>query len=273
MPTRLIVPAALTIAGSDSGGGAGIQADLKTFGALGVHGASAVTCITAQNPRAVRALQACQPKIVRAQIDAVFAQLRPAAVKAGLLYSAGIVGVVADFFRRSHRPPLIVDPVMVSSSGTRLLRPSGAASLHQLLKLVDLVTPNRAEAEVLSGVRIHSVEDMRTAARLIRSRYRCAVLVKGGHVERDEAAVDIFYDGKTELLLTAPFIKGIALHGAGCTYSAAITAYLALGRDLPQAVQQAKHYITQAIAQSVTVAGHAVLNSFWQSWPRPGKSR
>jgi hydroxymethylpyrimidine/phosphomethylpyrimidine kinase len=258
-------PAVLTIAGSDSGGGAGIQTDLKTFASLGVHGTSAITCITAQNPKRVLGIQACSPMIVRQQIEAVFAELRPAAVKTGMLFSAEIIRVVVDWFRRGQRPPLVVDPVMVSTSGARLLKPSATALLlGRLLPLAAVVTPNLQEAEIITDSELASVEDLRWAAREIRHRFGCAALVKGGHLRDSREAVDIFFDGKDELLLTAPFVKGVSTHGTGCTYSAAIAGHLALGRSLPDAVARAKEYITQAIVQSRTVADHSVLNNFWK---------
>ena len=254
---------ALTIAGSDSGGGAGIQADLKTFASLGVHGTTAITCITAQNPRGVRAIQACKAEIVLGQIEAVFEELPPAAVKTGMLFSTEIIRIVVEFFQRGRRPPLIVDPVMVATSGARLLKPSAVKIMQQeLLPLATLVTPNVDEAEILVGRRIKSVEDLRAAAKEIKTRFDCAALVKGGHLNGLREAVDIFYDGKQELLLTSPFIRGLHLHGTGCTYSAAIAGYLALGCNLPNAVTLAKEYITQAIARSVTAAGHTILNHF-----------
>ena len=255
------VPTALTIAGSDSGGGAGIQADLKTFAALGVHGTSAVTCITAQNPREVRAIEPCAPQMVRRQIEAVFEELPPVAVKTGMLFSRELVRVVIDFFKRGRRPPLIVDPVLIATSGARLLK-SSAIGLFQkdLLPLAALVTPNLAEAEILAAKKIRSLEDMRAVAREIQSRYGCAALVKGGHLGGLAQAVDIFFDGRTELLLSAPFIRGVRTHGTGCAYSAAITGYLALGCGLPRAVERAKQYITQAIAHRLVVHGHSVLN-------------
>ncbi len=260
-------PVALTIAGSDSGGGAGVQADLKTFAAAGVHGASAITCLTAQNPRRVLAIESVSPTMLLRQIEAVFEELRPTAVKTGMLFTAANVRVVVGFFRNSklttHNSKLIVDPVMVSTSGARLLQPAAIKILtKQLLPRATLVTPNLHEAEVLTGERITSVENMRTAARKIHARFDCAALVKGGHLRGMREAVDIFFDGRTELLLTAPFIKGVHTHGTGCAYSAAITAALALGRDLPQAVEWAKNYITQAITRNYRVAGHFALNHF-----------
>ena len=260
------LPVALTIAGSDSGGGAGIQADLKTFAALGVHGACAVTCLTAQNPRRVLAVATSSSKIVRQQIEAVFEELGPSAVKTGMLYSREIVSVVADVLKsHSHRRgrkrlPTVVDPLMVSTSGTRLLQTAAISRLKEkLLPLAALVTPNLSEAEILTGQNISSVEDMRRAARQIHSDFGCAVLIKGGHLANSKAATDIFFDGRTELLLSAPFVRGIRTHGTGCTYSAAICAALAHGYSLPQAVQAGKKYITGAISAGYHVGNHFVL--------------
>jgi len=265
MSKAATLPVALTIAGSDSGGGAGIQADLKTFAALDVHGASAVTCITAQNPMGVTGIQACSPKMVRQQIAAVFAELRPAAVKTGMLYSTPIIRAVVECCRRTPGVPLVVDPVMIATSGSALLKPSAIKLLKtKLLPLATLVTPNLDEAMVLLNRRLHSVEDMRKAAYELNHRFGCAALIKGGHLAGMREAVDIFFDGETELLLRAPFIKGLHLHGTGCTYSAAIAAYLARGFDLPSAVTRAKEHVTQAIAHAQRVRRHVVLNNFWR---------
>ena len=257
-------PVALTIAGSDSSGGAGIQADLKTFAALGVHGASAIACLTAQNPRRVLAVETCPPGVLRRQIEAVFEETPPAAVKIGMLFSAENVRVVAEFFgARAARPrvPLVVDPVMVATSGAPLLKPKTVSVLtEKLLPLAALVTPNLHEAEILIGHKLASVEDLRIAAREIRARFGCAALVKGGHLRGGREAVDIFFDGRTELLLSAPFIKRVRTHGTGCTYSAAIAGYLARGLDLPPAVKRAKQFITQAIAGSYRIGKHSALN-------------
>jgi len=160
---------------------------------------------------------------------------------------------------------LVVDPVMVATSGTRLLEREAMAALREeLLPLAALVTPNLDEAAVLTGRELKSVEDLRGAAREIQRRFRCAALVKGGHLKGIREAADIFYDGETELLLTAPFVRGMRTHGTGCTYSAAITGYLALGFGLVAAVTKAKRYVTGAIAQSQVAAGHSVLNHFWE---------
>jgi hydroxymethylpyrimidine/phosphomethylpyrimidine kinase len=263
MKPRTIRSIALTIAGSDSGGGAGIQADLKTFAALGLHGTSALTCLTAQNPKAVRGIQAAQPTLVQQQIAAVFEELRPSAVKTGMLFSAEIIRVVADFFRRPRRLPLIVDPVMVSTSGTRLLKSAAVRVLREeLLPLATLVTPNLDEAAILTGLELREPEDLRRAARMIFQRFGCAALIKGGHLAGSPEAIDLFYDGKTELLLTAAWVRGVSTHGTGCTYSAAIAGYCALGHTLPQAVMAAKHFITRAIGQSYWAGRHSVLNPF-----------
>lgn len=258
---------ALTIAGSDSGGGAGLQADLKTFAALGVHGTTAVTCLTAQNPGAVTAVQAATPKLVRAQLDAVFAELPPRAAKTGMLFNAGIIREVARFWQAGERgrPPLVVDPVMVATSGARLLQPAAVkALLNELLPLAALVTPNLEEAEILTGKKLSRLDDLFEAALTIHQRFGCAVLVKGGHLTRSSEAVDVFFDGGTGLTLSAPRVRGVSTHGTGCTYSAAITGYLALGLDLPAAVELAKNHITQSIAQSVRLGRHSALNPFWR---------
>jgi hydroxymethylpyrimidine/phosphomethylpyrimidine kinase len=261
MIKRAALPIALTIAGSDSGGGAGIQADLKTFAALGVHGTSVITCLTAQNPRGVLGVQPATPDMVRRQLEAVFAELPPVACKTGMLYSAGIVRAVAEFVREQKQLPLIVDPVMVATSGARLLKPSAIKAICiEMLPRAALVTPNLDEAELLLGMKIRDEEDLRTAARRIVERFGCAALVKGGHLRGTRQAVDIFNDGTTELMLTAPFVRGVSTHGTGCTYSAAITAACALGAPIPEAVQLAKQFITDAIANSKRIGRHFVLD-------------
>jgi hydroxymethylpyrimidine/phosphomethylpyrimidine kinase len=264
MSKRKTLPVALTIAGSDSGGGAGIQADLKTFAALGVHGASAIACLTAQNPKRVLAVETCSPKMLRQQIEAVFEELKPASVKTGMLFSAKNISVVVDFFKNSklktQNLKLIVDPMMISTSGAKLLEPAARKILTQkLLPLAALVTPNLSEAEILSGQKISDVEEMREAAKKIHARFGGAVLVKGGHLENSHEATDIFFDDETELLLSAPFVPGVHTHGTGCTYSAAICAALALGHNLPHAVEIGKNFITAAIANSYRVKKHFAL--------------
>ncbi len=257
----LPAPIALTIAGSDSGGGAGLQADLQTFGTLGVHGTTAVTCLTAQNPRGVTGVRAATPEFVRRQIETVLAELHPAACKTGMLYSTGIIRAVAGCLRSVRRIPLIVDPVMVATSGAVLLKPGAIRALcDELLPLAELITPNLDEAELLLSRRIRDEEELRQAARELVRRFGCAALVKGGHLRGARDAVDIFNDGRTELLLAAPFVRSVSTHGTGCTYSAAIAAGRARGESLPKAVERAKNFITAAIAGSKPIGKHFVLN-------------
>lgn len=254
-------PIALTIAGSDSGGGAGIQADLNTFAALGVHGISAITCLTAQNPRAVLGIQAATPKLLELQLDALFAELRPAAIKTGMLYSTRLIHVVAERLASEPDLPVVVDPVMVAASGGRLLQPAAIRALRrELLSRATLMTPNVSEAELLLDHSIGDHETLRAACRELHAQYGCAVLAKGGHLDQADQAVDFFYDGQKELMLSAPRIRGVATHGTGCTYSAAIAACLALGHPLATAVAQAKQFITTAIHNSVRIGHHYALH-------------
>lgn len=255
------IPAALTIAGSDSGGGAGVQADLKTFSAMGVHGLSAVTCLTAQNPSTVLDVQPTSPAMLRRQLDAIVAAFAPRAMKTGMLFSRRLIDVVICFAEEHRKIPLIVDPVMVATSGAILLNQSAVTALkNRLLPLASLITPNVPEAEAIVGRRIKSIEHQRDAVRELFERTGVPIVIKGGHVKGEEAA-DIFYDGTDELLLTAPYLRGIKTHGTGCTFSAAVAAGLALGVDLQQAVFDAKQLVTQAIAESRRVGKHTVL------WP------
>jgi hydroxymethylpyrimidine/phosphomethylpyrimidine kinase len=188
--------------------------------------------------------------------------LKPRAAKTGMLFSAENVLVVASFFK-NKKCPLVVDPILVSTSGAKLLEMKAIKILKEkLLPLATLVTPNLSEAEILSGQKISSIEEMREAASKIHSQFGCAVLAKGGHLKNAGEAVDIFFDGKTELLLSAPFVKGVRTHGTGCTYSAAICAALALGNDLPQAVQTGKFFVTRAISESYKIGNHFALNHF-----------
>jgi hydroxymethylpyrimidine/phosphomethylpyrimidine kinase len=259
------IPCALTIAGSDSGGGAGIQADLSTFAAVGVHGTSVVACLTAQNPRSVSAVQTARPTMVRAQLQAVFGGFPVRACKTGMLYEARIIKEVAAFFRARRRCPLVVDPVMVATSGALLLKSSAVRALVQdLLPQAILITPNLPEAERLTGLRITEPEHLRAAARILVEQFGGAALVKGGHLGGTAEAMDLFFDGRNEWLLTAPRVRGVHTHGTGCTLSAAIVAYLARGCALPEAVAQAKSFLTRAIAHHRRVGSHAVLNWFWR---------
>jgi hydroxymethylpyrimidine/phosphomethylpyrimidine kinase len=242
------MPVALTIAGSDSGGEAGIQADLKTFALLKVHGASAITCVTAQNRKTVSRMEPCSPALVRAQIEAAASAMPLAAAKTGMLYSAAIVKEVAAFFRKTPSLPLVVDPVMVSTSGRPLLQAGGLRVLRrELLPLATLVTPNVPEAEILLGRKIATVGDLRAAASDIFRRYGCATLAKGGHLPGTSEAVDFLHSSQGEWLFTTPRIPGEGWHGTGCTYSAGITAWLACGCSLQKAVERAKNHLTRFI--------------------------
>jgi len=255
------LPIALTVAGSDSGGGAGIQADLKTFAALGVHGTTAITCLTAQNPTGVAAVHAVPTGFARAQLDAVSEGLLPAAVKTGMLFNAGIIRTVAGWIREHPGIPLVVDPVLIATSGARLLRPAAfRALLDELIPLATIVTPNLDEAVALLGRPLRSVEDLRTAARGVHGRWGVAALIKGGHLRDTPEATDVYWDGREEQILTAPFVRGVETHGTGCTYSAAIAAQLALGDPLARAVQKAKVHITGSIGQSVRIGAHMALD-------------
>jgi hydroxymethylpyrimidine/phosphomethylpyrimidine kinase len=251
-------PVALSIAGSDSGGGAGIQADLRAFALAGVRGATVITCLTAQNRNAISRLEPVSPKMIRAQLEAVFADTPPAAVKTGLLYSAAIIREIARFLRRHPRQPLVVDPVMIATSGRRLLQAEAIATLRrELLPLATLVTPNRPEAEVLTGRKIKTPEDLRAAARDLRRAFGCAILVKGGHLPGTKEAIDVLFDGTNEWLFSAPRAQKIRLHGTGCTYSAAITASLAKERPLASAVREGKQFVTEMIYRELAFSREA----------------
>jgi len=239
---------ALTVAGSDCSGGAGVQADLRTFAGVGVHGASVVTCVTAQTPSEVTAIQSAKASVVEAQLDAVFDCLPVSAVKTGMLFSRPIIDAVAKRLAKRRGLQLVIDPVMISSSGTPLLKPSAEAALNKrLLPLAKLVTPNLDEAAALAGHPVCEPEEMSDAARAIHARFGCAVLVKGGHMKTTDA-IDLFYDGKEEFLLSAPRVRRMSPPGTGCTYSAAITAFLAKGEPLVRAVELAKQHMVRAFA-------------------------
>lgn len=243
----------LTVAGSDSGGGAGVQADLRTFAAHGVHGTSALTAVTAQNSVGVSAWTALEPRMVAAQLEAVATDMPVAATKTGMLANAAIVTVVAEAVRRFRLSPLVVDPVMVAKSGDRLLDADAErAYVEQLFPLATLVTPNLAEAEVLLGRRIPDLDAMRQAARDLADLGARAVLVKGGALSGAKA-VDVLFDGHAVHDVEAPRVRTNNTHGTGCTLSAAICARLALGRSLEGAVRAAKEYLTEGLRRSYAV--------------------
>jgi len=250
---------ALTIAGSDSGGGAGIQADLRTFQAHGVFGTSAITAVTAQNTLGVRAVQVLDPAMVASQIDAVADDFSVAATKIGMLATSDIIRVVSLALGRYHLGPIVLDPVMVAKGGDSLLAEEAVAALRNiLLPRATLVTPNIPEAEVLTGREIRSVHDMREAAMDLLGTGVQAVVIKGGHL--DGPAVDVYADAFGIEEFTAPRIHSAHTHGTGCTFSAAVAARLALGDPLKTAVRHAKAYVLRAIEQAPQLGrGHGPL--------------
>ncbi len=255
-------PIALTIAGSDSGGGAGIQADLKTFHRFGVFGTSVVTAVTAQNTLGVSAVHAVPLETVRAQLDAVAVDLRPAALKTGMLASDALVRTVAEGLRRHKLRGYVMDPVMVATSGDPLLDESAVATLKTvLLPLADLVTPNLHEARILTGLEIESRADLSAAARALVEMGAGAALVKGGHLEGD--AVDLLWDGREERVWSRRRIDTRHTHGTGCTLSAAVAAGLAEGRPLGDAVDRAVRFVARAIETAPGLGGgHGPVNHF-----------
>lgn len=260
------VPKAMTIAGSDSGGGAGIQADLKTFAALGVYGTSVLTAITAQNTVAVTGVHEIPIDIIVAQIDAVITDIGADAVKTGMLASSSIIEAVSGEMERHQIRWLVVDPVMVAKSGDSLLREDAVDVLRsRLLPLAAVVTPNIPEAEALTETKIASDADMRRAAEKIVGMGARTVVVKGGH--REGPATDLFYDGSRFREFSAPRIDTANTHGTGCTFASAVAAGLARGMDVAESVALAKDYVTEAIRRSFPIGrGHGPLNHFYKLW-------
>lgn len=253
-------PVALTIAGSDSSAGAGIQADLKTFSAFGVYGLTAVTCVVAETPGKVSRIEPVTAEMVHEQVRLLFAKFSVAAIKTGLLCSAEIVSVVIqvmkDLARQNHPViPLVIDPVMIATSGDQLLD-AGAVELYEkaLFPLATLITPNLDEAGTLLGTKIQDRQAMDEAVRALSTRYGVSVLLKGGHLA-GESAVDLLFHDGTLTEFVAPFVRGIATHGTGCTYSAAITAGLANGLSLQTAIGHAKTFVTAAIRKHLEWTG------------------
>lgn len=259
-------PRALTIAGSDSGGGAGIQADLKTFAALGVYGASAVTAVTAQNTLGVGAIHEVPAEVVAAQIDAVLSDIGADAVKTGMLSGVAIVEAVADRLRAHGVTRLVVDPVMVAKSGDRLLRDDAVAALRELLlPLAEIVTPNAGEAGVLAGIEVRDDTAAREAARRIHALGPRCVIVKGGHLG-GPTSDDLAFDGGRFEVLSGPRIATRLTHGTGCTFSAAIVAKLAAGCSPLEAARAARAFVQGAIEHAEPIgAGHGPLNHLWRT--------
>jgi hydroxymethylpyrimidine/phosphomethylpyrimidine kinase len=255
-------PVALTIAGSDSGGGAGAQADLKTFAALGVYGTSALTALTAQNPDGVTAIQPVRPDVVAAQIRAVRDYFTVGAAKTGMLHSSAIVAAVADALAEgAGRPPLVVDPVLAATRGARLLDESAIDTLcRRLFPLAALVTPNLAEAALLAEMEVRRREHLEPAARRLYDRYGVPMLVKGGHLEGDGRATDCLFDGRSVEFFTGRVVEGVNTHGTGCTLSAAVAVFLLRGQPLAGAVGAAKHYLQGALAAAVRVGKARAIN-------------
>ena len=255
---------ALTIAGSDSGGGAGIQADLKTFAAHGVYGTSAITAVTAQNTMGVTAFAALDADLVTAQIEAVAGDIGVHGVKTGMLANAAIVEAVAAAVEDLELPWLVVDPVMIAKSGDRLLDDEALAMIKsELLRRAYVVTPNIPEAEALSGVTIRTDDDRREAARRIAAFGASCVLIKGGHLDRAEI-VDLLYDGQRFIEFAAERVAGRSTHGTGCTFAAALAAHLALGHTLTDAIPHVQRYIAGAIRNAPGLGrGHGPMDHFW----------
>ena len=245
---------ALSIAGSDSSAGAGIQADLKTFSALGVYGLTAVTCIVAEIPGKVSRIEPVSPRIVREQIEVLAKNFQIGAIKTGLLCSANIISAVAKTIRaidgrRAPRIPLVIDPVIVATSGDPLLEPAAIEAYQKaLFPIASLITPNIDEAERLLGTGIKDRRAMHRAGRELESKFATAILLKGGHLAGDHA-LDLLFAGGKVVEFSTPFVHGIATHGTGCTYSAAIAAGLASGLSLKEAIRRAKKFVTESIAR------------------------
>jgi hydroxymethylpyrimidine/phosphomethylpyrimidine kinase len=256
------VPVALSIAGSDSSGGAGIQADLKTFSALGVYGLTAVTCIVAEVPGKVSRIEPASARIVGEQIEVLAKSFPITAIKTGLLCSGEIISAVAKTIQDmrktfASRIPLVIDPVIVATSGDPLLEPSAIETYQkELFPLASLITPNLSEAEQLLGTKIKDRGSMREAGIALEKKFGTSILLKGGHLAGDRA-VDLLFANGDVTEFSAMFVRGVSTHGTGCTYSAAITAGLAKGLSLEDAITQAKKFVSESIAQHFRWASHS----------------
>ncbi|MBR1592155.1 MAG: bifunctional hydroxymethylpyrimidine kinase/phosphomethylpyrimidine kinase [Ruminococcus sp.] len=243
---------ALTIAGSDSGGGAGIQADIKTMTAHGVYAMSAVTALTAQNTLSVNDITEASPEFLASQLDCIFNDIFPDAVKTGMVSSNGLIEVIAEKLKFYKAKNIVIDPVMVATSGSALLRKDAVECLKKnLLPLADIITPNIPETEALTGNRINTPDDMEKSARMIYSSFGCAVLVKGGHNLND--ANDCLFDGEKIIWFRGKRIDNPNTHGTGCTLSSAIASNLAKGYDIPQSVERAKDYISGCLSSMLNL--------------------
>ena len=252
----MTLPRVLTVAGSDSGGGAGIQADLKTFQEIGVFGMSALTALTAQNTVGVHGVHEVPPEFVIQQIDVVLSDIGADAVKTGMLSSGPIIAAVAKALSAHGVGRLIVDPVCASKHGDPLLRPDAVDALRtEILPLAEIVTPNLGEVRVLTGVEVHTRADLATAAEAVHALGPRWVLVKGGHLPEDDDAVDLLFDGRTATPIVGPRLASADTHGTGCTLASAIAAHRALGAGVVDAVRAAKTYVSGAIAHGLRLGG------------------
>ena len=269
--TGTSIHTALTIAGSDSSGGAGIQADLKTFQALGVYGMSAITAVTVQNTQMVHAIQEIDPDIVHDQIICLFEDIEINVVKIGMVSSVNLIGAIADALGKVSLPPVVLDPVMISKSGYALLKEDARQSLiAKLFPLAEVVTPNIHEAEALAGMSITNQAAMESAATKIIELGAANVVVKGGHMQGHQA-IDILYDGTRFQQLSSERFATTNTHGTGCTFSSAIAAYLARGFDFFDAVKQAKTFISGAIENALDIGkGHGPTHHFYDLYAKSG---
>ena len=263
----MTIPRVLSIAGSDPSGGAGIQADLKTASALGAYGMAVITALTAQNTQTVAGVHETPADFVALQIDTIFADITPDAVKTGMLASAEIIEVVAAKAAEHSFRNLVVDTVMVAKSGDRLLPPDAVQAMRQkLVPLAHVLTPNLPEAEELLGRELRNDDEIREAARELAAKGARHVVIKGGHREGD-TVTDVLFDGEAIHEFGGPRIETTSTHGTGCTFASAIATFLARGESVPDAVGQAKEYVTEALRRAYPVgAGHGPVHHFWELW-------
>ena len=256
---------ALAVAGSDSGGGAGIQADLKTFSALGVFSTTAITCVTSQSPKGVTGIQTIDPELVSKQIRTVKDMFDIKATKTGMLFSPGIISTVGATLQELQMKNIVVDPVMMASSGAKLLKEEAIDTLKKhLLPICSLVTPNISEAGILLNQEVDSLEAMHTAAREIYDTFGCSALVKGGHLPRARQAVDVYYDGQQTYEFKKRYVQNVNSHGSGCTYASAIVAFLAKGKPMLKAIELAKHFVEESFQNALVLGDTRYLNHFWR---------
>ncbi len=264
-------PTALTIAGSDSGGGAGIQADIKAFSAIGVFAVSAITAITAQNTKEVRRVEVLSPEIIRLQLETVLDDIVVDAVKTGMLPTPETIEVVSSIIDKYELKKVVIDPVMVATSGARLTAAPTITAFRELLyKRLLLITPNIPEAEALLGIKIHTEQDIYKAGHTLLEQGCQSILIKGGHIAQDASSDILFRQGYEPVCFSSDYIQTDNLHGTGCTLASAITAYLALGENLEIAVESAKKYITEAITTGKNIqtgTGNGPVNHFFNPQP------